>query len=136
MHNPRVGVASLVLHDGRLLLGPRHKMPDDGSWQLPGGFMNPGESVFRAAIRLAEIKAGVAIRPLQSGPSTNNIFSDGNHTVSLYVLADLESGQNAEKLAVGWQWFNPNNLPQPLFYPLQMLFEQHNDWLQSLGIFR
>ena len=98
--------------------------------------MNPGESVFRAAIRLAEIKAGVAIRPLQSGPFTNNIFSDGNHTVSLYVQADLESGQNAEKLAVGWQWFNPNNLPQPLFYPLQMLFEQHNDWLQSLGIFR
>lgn len=133
MHNPQIGVASLVLHDNRLLLGPRRKLPEIGSWQLPGGFMIKGESVFQAAVRLAEKKAGVAIYPLQQGPFTNNVFPDESHTVSVYVLAELLPGQ---KPVSEWQWFNMNKLPQPLFLPLKLLFDQHTDWLKSVGVLK
>lgn len=134
MKQPRVGVACLIVDDGRLLLGRRNKKAESFSWQLPGGYMAAGESVFEAAVRLAREKAEVRIRPVQQGPCTNNVFQhSGLHTVTLYVLAELQAEQINEKLANDWQWFHPHDLPQPLFYPLQLLCDQHADWLnQSL----
>ncbi|MCW8956453.1 MAG: NUDIX domain-containing protein [Gammaproteobacteria bacterium] len=136
MDNPRVGIASLVLHDHQLLLGPRCKAPESGSWQLPGGYIAAGETVVDAAIRLAQEKAGAHIQLLQQGPYTNNIFPDGSHTVSLYVLAELHSGQKKEHVAEGWRWFHLHDLPQPLFLPLKLLLDQQVDWLKSVGIFK
>lgn len=95
--------------------------------------MIAGESVFQAAVRLTEKKAGVAICPLQQGPFTNNIFPDEGHTVSLYVLAELMSGQTPLD---DWQWFSQDKLPQPLFFPLKLLLDQHADWLKSVGVLR
>ncbi|MFW2372162.1 MAG: nucleotide triphosphate diphosphatase NUDT15 [Gammaproteobacteria bacterium] len=136
MHIPRVGIASLVMHDGRLLLGPRHKAPGEGSWQLPGGFMVAGEAVFDAATRLALEKAEVIIQPLQLGPYTNNVFPDIDfHSVTLYVLARLNTDQITKPLTGDWQWFDLDNLPQPLFLPLQLLLDDHDDWLHSVGVF-
>lgn len=93
--------------------------------------MIAGESVFQAAVRLAEKKAGVAICPLQQGPFTNNIFPDECHTVSLYVLAEFMPGRTPVD---DWQWFRLDKLPQPLFLPLKLLFAQHADWLKSVGV--
>lgn len=136
MKQPRVGIAVLVIHDGQLLLGWRHKTDEPGSWQLPGGFMATGETAFDAATRLAWEKAKVRIRPVQQGPYTNNIFPDEYHTVSLYVQAELLPGQITQQAADGWRWCYPGHLPHPLFYPLQLLFEGHTDWLKSIGIFK
>ena len=136
MVQPRVGVASLVINEGRLLLGRRNKFDEALSWQLPGGFMAQGESVFQAAVRLAEAKAGVVICPLQQGPFTNNIFPDQSHTVSLYVLAELQSGQSKDRMADGWQWFALDDLPEPLFLPLQLLLVHHSNWLESVVKFK
>ena len=133
MHIPRVGIASLVMHEGRCLLGPRHKAPQAGSWQLPGGYMAAGEAVFEAATRLAWEKAKVSIQPFELGPYTNNLFPDNDsHSVTLYVLARLKPDQMAEAHAEDWQWFSLDDLPQPLFLPLQLLLDQHDDWLQSM----
>lgn len=137
MPNPRVGIASLVMHDGRLLLGPRQKPPEAGSWQLPGGFLATGEMVFDAATRLVREKAEVIIQPLKLGPYTNNVFPEIDfHSVTLYVLANLKPDQIANNPAPGWQWFDLDNLPQPLFLPLQRLLDDHDDWLHSVGVFK
>ena len=137
MEQPRVGVACLVITDGQLLLGRREKSAEPVSWQLPGGFMKAGESVFEAANRLAWQKASITIQSLQPGPYTNNVFPDlGFHSVTLYVLARPASDQIGNKPAPGWQWFDLDNLPHPLFLPLQLLLDQQDDWLHSVGVIK
>ena len=42
---PRVGVGVIVQRDGRILLGKRLGAHGEGTWALPGGHLEFGESV-------------------------------------------------------------------------------------------
>ncbi len=134
---PRVGVAVLVFRDGRLLLGLRRKSPGANSWQCPGGFLEYGESVFDCARRETREKTGMSIHNLYCGPYTNNRFTgDDRHTVTLYVVADYLAGESQpleKALAGDWQWCDLRRLPQPLFLPLEILYNKHGDWLYSIA---
>ena len=129
---PQVGIAVVIYKQGKCLLGKRKKSPDANTWQCPGGFMKMGESVFEFARRKVEQDTGLAIHNLEYGPYTNNRFvNEGIHTVTLYVVAEYLSGEVVGKekdRANCWQWFDLNELPQPLFLPLQRLIDKHGDW--------
>ena len=138
MNMPRVGVAALVLNQGRLLLGQRRKSPGANTWQCPGGLLEPGESVFECARRETLEETGLQIHNLRYGPYTNNRFADpADHTVTLYVLADYLGGEMRSlepERADHWQWVYTSELPQPLFLPLARLLEKHGDWWQSVAV--
>ena len=135
---PKTGVAALVFHEGKLLLGQRKKTPGMNTWQCPGGLLELGETVFDCARRETMEETGLRIHNLSYGPYTNNRFQDElDHTVTLYVIADyLEGDISHQELdrADGWQWFDVRQLPSPLFLPLESLFRQHTGWLRSVGI--
>jgi ADP-ribose pyrophosphatase YjhB (NUDIX family) len=48
---PRVVVRSLARHGERLLLCRRAELPQRGKWSLPGGYVEPGESLATAVVR-------------------------------------------------------------------------------------
>jgi len=133
---PRVGVAALVLHEGRLLLGQRRKSPGVNTWQCPGGLLEQGESVFECARRETLEETGIQIHNLRYGPYTNNRFANpGDHSVTLYVLADYMGGdivRREPERADHWQWVDVASLPQPLFLPLALLLEKQADWWRSV----
>lgn len=135
---PSVGVAALVFKDGKLLLGKRNKSPGMNTWQCPGGLLEHGEAVFECARRETLEETGLVLHNLSYGPYTNNRFGAyQEHTVTLYVVAEYMGGElsNYEKdIADDWQWFNLNELPEPLFLPLQQLLEKHADWINNLGL--
>lgn len=132
---PRVGVAVVVVNQGEILLGRRRKSPDADSWQLPGGWLEASESIFVAARREVQEKTGLQIQQLQQGPYTNNIFPDDQlHSVTLYVRAEYAAGEltNTEtELDSNWAWYPVNQLPRPLFLPLQHLIDEHQSWVFS-----
>ena len=131
--HPLVGVAVCVIKDNKILLGRRKKNPGMNTWQLPGGLLNKDEAVFECARRLVIYKTGLNTRGLQYGPYTNNRFNQHDvHSVTLYVSAKYLSGDidgSKYSLAEDWQWFKLDELPEPLFLPLQLLREKHSDWL-------
>ncbi len=49
--NPKVIAGAIIEHEGRLLLCQRGIPPRVGTWTLPAGFMERGESVEEAAQR-------------------------------------------------------------------------------------
>ena len=52
---PQVCVGAVAVDDGRLLLVRRGQGPGAGSWSIPGGRVEPGETVGEAVVReLAE----------------------------------------------------------------------------------
>ena len=51
MNIPRVGVAVLLLREGKLLLGQRLSPHGAGTWAPPGGYLEFGESLDACARR-------------------------------------------------------------------------------------
>lgn len=58
---PRVGSAVLVVDGDRILLGRRNKEPNRGKWVIPGGGVEPFESVSEAARRELWEETGLSI---------------------------------------------------------------------------
>lgn len=58
---PRCAVGAIVLEKGLLLLVRRNKEPGRGSWTLPGGHVEWGESMREAVAREVREEAGVDI---------------------------------------------------------------------------
>ena len=59
--HPRVGVAAVVLRDSQVLLVQRGREPGKGSWGLPGGMLELGETLAEGARREVMEECGVDI---------------------------------------------------------------------------
>lgn len=89
-----------------------------------------GETAEAAARRELMEEAGITLETVSFIGYSNNIFTDGQtHTISLYFRGNIPLNQQPEvrepdKLAT-WRWFALDDLPQPLFLPLQNFLNTH-----------
>ena len=123
-----IGVGVLVTKDGELLLGKRIGSHGAGSWALPGGHLEPGESIVTCAVRETAEETGIKVSEVKNVDFTNDLFDEeGRQYITLFVEAVSYSGVpkvlEPEKCEE-WRWFSPNEVPRNLFKPLQSLFEQ------------
>jgi mutator protein MutT len=56
---PSVCVGAVAIDDGRLLLVRRRNDPGEGTWSVPGGRVEPGETVQEAVVRELAEETGV-----------------------------------------------------------------------------
>src|SRR2546430_9522752 len=54
-----IGVGGAVVRDGKLLLVRRASRHGRGNWQLPGGFIEPDETIEQAVVREVQEETGV-----------------------------------------------------------------------------
>ena len=122
-------VAALVINNKQLLLGRRLEGNQFAGWQCPGGYLQKGETIEQAARRHGLQKAGIEIDGLSPGPYSNNLFSDQSHTTTLYVIAEkyqVKNNKLFENASIQWSWFGFDELPEPLFLPLNSLLKQYD----------
>lgn len=131
MNAPKVGVSVLLFKGNKILLGKRLNSHGKGTWGAPGGHLEFGESVQQCACRELEEETGLVVTDhnlVNIGYYTNDIFTDENkHYVTLFVSITywgMEPELREPDKCEGWEWFDVNNLPGPLFKPLQNLFER------------
>ena len=125
MSHPRIGVAVIVVREGRVLLGQRLGAHGEGTWALPGGHLEFGETIEGCAARELAEETGLQADAFAPGPFTNTVLaSKGLPYVTLFMLAQDPRGEPArlepEKCS-GWEWFAWSALPAPLFSPLASL---------------
>lgn len=125
---PSVGVGVIIVNHGKVLMGKRKGSHGRNSWSFPGGHLELEEPVEDCARREVLEETGVEIKNLRPGPYTNDIFeSEHRHYATLYVVADYDSGEvrvmEPDKCE-RWDWFAWNELPQPLFLPVQNLLQR------------
>lgn len=128
MDRPKVGLGVAILKEGKVLLGKRLNSHGDGSWCFPGGHLEFNESFEECAVRETLEEAGIHIKNLRFGVATNDIFRDENkHYVTVIIVADYDSGNvivREPDKCEQWDWFAWNELPTPLFIPIQNLINQ------------
>lgn len=98
-----------------------------GSWSIPGGWMEFGESFEDTAHREIAEEVGIKISNLRFGAVTNNVFKDEKvHSITIWMLSDYKSGEpqilEPDKCKnIGWYDFE--SLPRPLFLPWKDLLK-------------
>ncbi len=120
-HNVRVGVGCFVYKNGRFLMQQRTGSHGQGTWSVPGGHLEYGETPEQCASREVMEETGVSIQNIRFLTVTNDIFTDLNkHYITIWVTSDWLSGEpyitEPDKcLALDWRDFD--SLPTPLFEP-------------------
>lgn len=62
-HNIAAAVAVIFTFEDKILFTVRNVDPDKGKWDLPGGFIDPGENAEEAACREIKEELGLTITP-------------------------------------------------------------------------
>ncbi|WP_373944795.1 NUDIX hydrolase [Vibrio chagasii] len=124
----RVGVAAVIFREGRILLGERIGSHGANTWATPGGHLELGESIEECAQRETLEETGLEVGAFKKLGFTNDIFeNEGKHYVTLYVVATSSSGEPRvmePHQCKQWQWFDLDELPEPLFLPLVNLLKE------------
>lgn len=90
---PRVGSAVVITNsNGEILLGKRAKRPGFGEWILPGGKINPFETIESAAIREAKEELGVDIE-ITKRIGVYELITAETHRIINYSLAKLSPAE-------------------------------------------
>lgn len=125
--NPRVGIGVFVLKDGKFLIQKRQGSHGEGSWSLPGGHLEFGESFEDTARREVKEETNLEITNVRFAAVTNDIFAEENkHYATIWVLSDWGDGelQNMEPHKCTEQrWVTIEALPEPLFLPWKQLLQ-------------
>lgn len=127
MKQVNVGVGVIIMNGKKVLLGKRKKAHGEGTWQFPGGHIDFTETPEACARREVFEETGLTIAEIRRGPYTNDVFLETNkHYVTLFMLADYKGGHpkvmEPDKCD-SWEWFSWDELPQPLFLPIQHLLQ-------------
>jgi ADP-ribose pyrophosphatase YjhB (NUDIX family) len=92
-HNPAAAVAALIPVDDKVLMIKRAKDPGKGKLDMPGGFVDPGESAEDALRREIREELGVEIRLLKYFGSYPNIYRYKGityHTCDLIFITTID----------------------------------------------
>lgn len=139
---PAVGLAAIIVRDGKVLLGKRRGSHSAGVWSTPGGHLEWDEDFETCVAREVLEETGLEINTCEQFWFSNNVLpADDRHYVTLYFQCEVLGGEpqtlEPDKCE-GWQWFDLDDLPEPLWPGMYEPFgklaseQQHNqaesDW--------
>ncbi len=125
---PRVGMGIIVKKGEQVLFLKRKGAHGEGTWSVPGGHLEFCETLEEGATREVLEETGVKITDVKFLTITNDIFeSEGKHYITLWMTGKWAEGEpqicEPDKCPEV-KWISPNNLPNPLFLPLQNLIQR------------
>ena len=132
-----VGIGVILLKDGKILLGKRHsdnakadtELHGEGTWTMPGGKLNFGESLEEGVYREVLEETGIQINKnnLTFISLSNDIVPDA-HFITIGFLCENFHGTQQVKEPdeiVEWNWFPLDVLPKPLYFPSARVIENY-----------
>jgi len=126
--NIKVGVGVMIFKDGKVLMGKRKGSHGSGEYAFTGGHLEYMESFSDCAIRETFEEAGIKIKNIKFLCIANENTYPPRHGVKIGLTAEWESGEpkimEPEKRE-NWDWYDLNNLPEPIFKPANIMVESY-----------
>ena len=131
------GFGVMLIRSGKVLLGLRHSdaakassaLHGEGTWTMPGGKMEFGESFEAGAVREVAEETGIMLAEenLEVISLANNIVPDA-HFVTVGLLCEKFSGEpkvmEPDEITE-WRWFPLDALPTPVFFPSKKVLDNY-----------
>lgn len=131
VNRPLVGVALMLVRDGRILLGKRLSGHGSGSYGWVGGHLEYGETLHDGVLRELAEETGIVLAPDRlSLLAVNNVIAYDRHYIDIVFHADLSIHDgdpvNMEPAKVeSWSWHAMESLPSPLFRAVELGVSAH-----------
>jgi 8-oxo-dGTP diphosphatase len=133
MKQVRVGVGVFVVKpDGKFIVCQRKGAHGEGSWSIPGGHLEFGETWEECAKREVKEETNMLIDgPIEFVGLTNDIFElEQKHYITIYLKVawpGLEPKQMEPDKGSDWIWCTLNSIPKPVFLPMRHILKQNID---------
>ena len=125
---PKVGVGVILVKGNKVLLLQRKNAHGEGTWGFPGGHLELHEEFEDCVTREVEEETGMSVTNIRFAGLTNDVFTKENkHYITVFMLCDWKTGEAQIKEpenCSGISWHEWQDLPQPLFLPIQNLLKQ------------
>lgn len=130
-NNPAVSTSIALIKDHKILLAKRAIEPEKGKWDIPGGFIEPGETAEEGIIREMLEETGLSVKIDEYLGSVADIYAD---RPSLPLLYKVSLNQKAEPMAqddvAELRWFGIDELPSELaFKNVDVIIEKIKKYL-------
>lgn len=119
LHPPRVrvGIGTMIVREGQVLLGKRKGSHGAGEYAWPGGHLEFGETIEECVAREIEEETGLVVRPVRP-VALSNVIKYGRHYIDIQYLVEYLGGtpevREPDKVE-SWDWHSLDALPEPLF---------------------
>lgn len=128
-YRPKVGVGVIIRNNGRYLLLKRHNSHGTGTWSPPGGHLEYAETLEQCAIRETMEETSLVVEEVAYIGITNDYFCEENkHYITVWMegirfkgVAKINSYQESSDIG----WYQPEQLPTPLFLPFYKFINQN-----------
>ena len=127
-NKPRVGIGVTIVKDGKVLLGKRKGSHGEGEYASPGGHLEYMESFEECAIRETLEECGIEITNIRFQFLVNVTSYAPKHYAHIGMIADWKSGEPQvlePNKCESWDWYDPNELPEPLFAMSKLAMESY-----------
>jgi 8-oxo-dGTP diphosphatase len=133
----RVGFGILLMKDGKILLGKRHDDPEkadsalhgEGTWTMPGGKMDFGETFENNARREVLEETGIVLNKIKIMCVNQDIVHDA-HFVTLGMFSEDFEGEpqvlEPDEITE-WRWFEMEEVPEKLFFASAKILKNYKE---------
>lgn len=142
------GFGVLVLNkEGKALLGLRHEdaekassdLRGEGTWTMPGGKMDFGETFEEGARREVMEETGLKLNSIEV-ICVNNNMNEHAHYVTIGLFSDDFEGEpqvlEPDEIT-RWEWFGLDEFPENMYFPSSRLAENYRQkkfYIEKQGV--
>jgi ADP-ribose pyrophosphatase YjhB (NUDIX family) len=129
-HNSRPTTAAIISQADKILLSRRAVAPQQGKWDVPGGFLEETENPVAGLEREIKEELGVEIEVGQLigafAPTLYRFQGQDYYNLDLFYEAKIVKGKPQPMPGTDvaeLSWFSPNNLPEIAFSSVKKAIE-------------
>jgi 8-oxo-dGTP diphosphatase len=127
---PKTGLGVIIMKNDEVLLGKRIGSHGENTWSFPGGHIEMFEDFSECAKRETKEETGLDIKLIyepQLHYTRDKFKNEKKDYFTFYQKAKYIGGipkiMEPNK-CLEWKWFRWDNLPKPLFLPIENLIKQ------------